>query len=250
MEITNLTKNEKIEKILIEDILIHILKYQNIHNLSRACLISKQFNEMINFSPNIIYESISLPRELQDCDVSTYKWLFNKLKQNKIKKLDIIECLDIDIGLDILKYIKPKFLLELRIPLAIFANIENIKDFVCLQKINVINSHQFNCGMEQSLSMAANILELRSLTHLCLDNIKYLSADFLLGLHTPGLIELDLTESVNFNIEDIEDFLLKNSSTLEILRIDGETSSEKNLVKCLSKLKNLKELYISNINIT
>ena len=236
------------EKILIDDILINILKYDTILNLAQHSIISKQFNEIINSESNSLYECIKIPRELQGCELSTYKWMLNKLTKNKIKKLDIIDCVDLDIGISILKQIKCSDLETLLIPLAIFAYIDNISDYTSLKRINVRNSHHFSCGVEQTLAMAENILKLRSLTHLSLGNMKYSNGSFISGISTPGLVEIDLTESVNFNIEDIDDFLIKNSSTLKVLGIDGETSSEKVLINCLNKLK-LSELSISNNNI-
>jgi hypothetical protein len=91
--------------------------------------------------------------------------------------------------------------------------------------------------------MISNLVNLPWITSLKLNNIKFVKAIFFQFLDNK-FEKLDFTESADFRIEDMREFIIKQSESLKIFRLDGEHSNENVLSDCVIKLNKLTEFYI------
>ena len=113
-----------------------------------------------------------------------------------------------------------------------------------LEELTVKNMYFNEVGIEYNILMVENIILLKNLKKLKLNNIKYTGAEFI-NLLPCNLEYLDIRECMDFKIQDCAAYLIKNREYLKTLKLDGENSNSVQLLSILPNLDNLKELTIS-----
>ena len=239
--------NLKYSYLLNKDfILVNILKYFDIKELYSISHINKTFNNIINsltlpinFYNNLIIASSNL------IPISVQNKILKKIENYKINSLNIILNEDENFSLKLLQNLNN--LQKLSIPLSIlyeniFNNYQNLSELI-------IKNMYFNEGkMDKNIILVKNLLNLKHLKKLKLNNVKYITGEFLNYLKC-NLEYLDLKESMEFKLQDIRAYLIKDSNYLQTLKIDGEytePSAILNILPHLIKLTTLTITYCEN----
>ena len=247
MEKKNNNNNLKYSFLINNDfILVNILKYFDIKELYSISHTNKTFNNIINsltlpinFYNNLIISSSNL------IPISVQNKILKKIENYKINSLNIILNEDENFSLKLLQNLNN--LQKLSIPLSIlyeniFNNYQNLSELI-------IKNMYFNEGkMDKNIILVKNLLNLKHLKKLKLNNVKYITGEFLNYLKC-NLEYLDLKESMEFKLQDIRAYLIKDSNYLQTLKIDGEytePSAILNILPHLIKLTTLTITYCEN----
>ena len=244
----------------VDHILINILKYLDLRELFRICNVSKTFYNII-MCKNIdsllkshqpikydteIYDYIDLiitdPDELPE----NANFILSIIKNNShLKKLSLVLCENLILARKIVKNVNSKEMNILHIPLAILKHPNDLQKFdESLKELTIKNMYFNEVGMEYNVVMVENLLKLKNLKKLKLNNIKFIGAEFI-NLLQSNLEYLDIRECMEFKIQDFAKYLMKDKSYLKTLKLDGENSNNMQLLSILPNLDNLKELSIS-----
>ena len=133
----------------------------------------------------------------------------------------------------------------LHIPLAMLKHPNDLQKFdESLKELTIKNMYFNEVGLEYNIVMVENLLKLKNLKKLKLNNIKFIGAEFI-NLLQSNLEYLDIRECMEFKIQDFAKYLMKDKSYLKTLKLDGENSNNMQLLSILPNLDNLKELSIS-----
>lgn len=228
----------------IDFILIDILKYLDVTTLARLRCINKLYKSIIDDENTVLYDNYHLVYLNDYSKECTNNWLKKTILNNHITQLNLLLCENIPLARILLKSINPKYLKDLVIPLAIFQTNTDLIRLTNLTSLTVKNLYFNERGMEYNIFLIANLAPLVNLRKIKFNSIKYISAEFINYL-TCRLSYLDLRECMEFKIEDVELYLLKQKNTLSVLKLDGENSNINNLINLLPELTNLTELSIS-----
>ena len=244
----------------VDHILINILKYLDLRELFRICNVSKTFYNII-MCKNIdsllkshqpikydteIYDYIDLiitdPDELPE----NANFILSIIKNNShLKKLSLVLCENLILARKIVKNVNSKEMSLLHIPLAMLKHPNDLQKFdESLKELTIKNMYFNEVGLEYNIVMVENLLKLKNLKKLKLNNIKFIGAEFI-NLLQSNLEYLDIRECMEFKIQDFAKYLMKDKSYLKTLKLDGENSNNMQLLNILPNLDNLKELSIS-----
>ena len=244
----------------VDHILINILKYLDLRELFRICNVSKTFYNII-MCKNIdsllkshqpikydteIYDYIDLiitdPDELPE----NANFILSIIKNNShLKKLSLVLCENLILARKIVKNVNSKEMSLLHIPLAMLKHPNDLQKFdESLKELTIKNMYFNEVGLENNIVMVENLLKLKNLKKLKLNNIKFIGAEFI-NLLQSNLEYLDIRECMEFKIQDFAKYLMKDKSYLKTLKLDGENSNNMQLLNILPNLDNLKELSIS-----
>ena len=105
------------EKIICDDILVHIIKFNNLRDLALQREVSRQFYTIIEEDKNIVLNCLDLSTYEKEINL---KWLKNFIKNKYIKKLNLLLCEDFIISRDIIFLINAKHIEQLKISVNIF----------------------------------------------------------------------------------------------------------------------------------
>ena len=162
-----------------------------------------------------------------------------------LKKISLILCENIYLARKILSEVISKNVKELYIPLAMIKSSNDFEKFnESLTELTIKNMYFNEVGMEFNVVMVENILKLKNLKKLKLNNIKFIGAEFI-NLIQSNLEYIDIRECIEFKIQDFAKYLIKDKSYLKTLKLDGENSNNMQLLNIIPNLDNLKELNIS-----
>ena len=243
----------------IDHILINILKYLDIKELFSISNVNKKFYNIIMGKE---ITSIQNKKKLNyDTEIYDYiDFVFNDpdelpknsdkiisiIKNNKhLKKLSLILCENLELAQDIISNVTSKEIKKLYLSLAMFKSCKDLSKFnESLTELTVKNMYFNEVGIEYNILMVENIILLKNLKKLKLNNIKYTGAEFI-NLLPCNLEYLDIRECMDFKIQDCAAYLIKNRDHLKTLKLDGENSNSVQLLSILPNLDNLKELTIS-----
>lgn len=235
-----MNKNKKVNLCL--DMLVDIFKYLTIQEVFRTGYLNREINHLINYGNSIIFEHLDLAISEE---VSNISCILKIVNNNDIKVLDLLLCENINYVKDILGNLsKVEYLKVLKVPLIAFSKIKNLSGFSKLEELTVKNMYFNEAGLFENKLMIECLLKLKKIKKLKLNGIKFSKCDFLNCLNL-NIGYLDIRESVEFIIEDIIPFINYNAASLRVLKIDGENTNEKFLIKCLKVLNNLTYLSIS-----
>ena len=244
----------------IDHILINIFKYLDLRELFSICNVSKTFYNIItckNFDCLLsiiktekydkkIYDNIELiitdPDELPE----NSNFILSIIKNNKhLKKISLVLCENLILARKIIKNVSSNEVIKLYIPLALLKNSNDLEKFNdSLTELTIKNMYFNEVGMEYNVVMVENLLKLKNLKKLKLNNIKFIGAEFI-NLIQSNLEYLDIRECMEFKIQDFAKYLIQDKSFLKTLKLDGENSNNIQLLNILPNLDNLKELCIS-----
>ena len=244
----------------IDHILINIFKYLDLRELFSICNVSKTFYNIItckNFDCPLsiiktekynteIYDNIELiitdPDELPE----NSNFILSIIKNNKhLKKISLVLCENLILARKIIKNVSSNEVIKLYIPLALLKNSNDLEKFNdSLTELTIKNMYFNEVGMEYNVVMVENLLKLKNLKKLKLNNIKFIGAEFI-NLIQSNLEYLDIRECMEFKIQDFAKYLIQDKSFLKTLKLDGENSNNIQLLNILPNLDNLKELCIS-----
>ena len=230
------------EKIICDDILVHIIKFNNLRDLALQREVSRQFYTIIEEDKNIVLNCLDLSTYEKEINL---KWLKNFIKNKYIKKLNLLLCEDFIISRDIIFLINAKHIEQLKISVNIFLEGKEIIHFKNLKSITIKNMFFNETGEEENKFMVDNLMKMPWIEEIKLNNIKYMTAEFFKYLTNRKITLIDFRESIKFTIDDMESFIQNHKNNLRVLRIDGEYSSQQIIEKNLHLLVNLNELNIS-----
>lgn len=227
----------------IDFVLIDILKYLDVHDLAKIMCTSKTFYKTINEYNSKLFEHFEL-RYSSEFEEMNFKWFLKIIENNEIKSLNLILCECLPLARLILSKVSSEQLHTLSIPLTLLESKTDLKRFNKMRNLSIKNVYFNEGGMEQNIFLISNLIPQTQITKLKLNNIKFISAEFLNYLQCQ-LTYLDLRECMEFKIEDFELYLLHNSSRLKVLKLDGENSNMNQLINILPSMDALNELTIS-----
>ena len=244
----------------VDHILINIFKYLDLRELFRICNVSKTFYNII-MCKNIDSLLKSKKPEKYDTDIYDYidliitdpdelpenaNFILSLIKNNPhLKKLSLVLCENLILARKIIKNVNSKEMNILHIPLALLKNSNDLLKFdESLTELTIKNMYFNEVGMEYNVVMVENLLKLKNLKKLKLNNIKFIGAEFI-NLLQSNLEYLDIRECMEFKIQDFAKYLINDKSYLKTLKLDGENSNNMQLLSILPNLDNLKELSIS-----
>ena len=242
----------------IDYILINILKYLDIKELFSISNVNRKFYNIINGrkvdyikNKNVnydteIYDYIDFVFNDPDEFPPNTQKILSIIENNKhLKKLSLILCENLKLAQDIISCVTSKEIKKLYISLAMFKTCKDLDKFKeSLQELTIKNMYFNEVGIEYNILMVENIILLKKLKKLKLNNIKYTGAEFI-NLLQCNLEYLDIRECMDFKIQDCANYLIKNRKYLKTLKLDGENSNLVQLLSILPNLDNLKELTIS-----
>ena len=242
----------------IDHILINILKYLDIKELFSISNVNRKFHNIImgnkidsiqnkdEYYDTELYDYIDLVFNDPDEFPTNTKKILSIVKNNKhLKKLSLILCENLKLGRDIIKSVNSKEINQLHLSLAMFKSCKDLAKFSnSLTELTIKNMYFNEVGIEYNILMVENIILLKNLKKLKLNNIKYTGAEFI-NLLQCNLEYLDIRECMDFKIQDCAEYLIKNRNYLKTLKLDGENSNSIQLLSILPNLDNLKELTIS-----
>ena len=244
----------------VDHILINIFKYLDLRELFRICNVCKTFYNII-MCKNIDSLLKSKKPEKYDTEIYDYidliitdpdelpenaNFILSLIKNNPhLKKLSLVLCENLILARKIIKNVNSKEMNVLHIPLALLKNSNDLLKFdESLTELTIKNMYFNEVGMEYNVVMVENLLKLKNLKKLKLNNIKFIGAEFI-NLLQSNLEYLDIRECMEFKIQDFAKYLMKDKSYLKTLKLDGENSNNMQLLNILPNLDNLKELSIS-----
>ena len=244
----------------IDHIIINILKYLDLKELFSISNVNKKFYNII-MCKNIDTSLSSKKKEKYDTEIYDYidliitdpeelpknsKFILSIIQNNKnLKKLSLVLCENLILARKILKNVISKQVNTLHIPLAMMKNANDLEKFnESLTELTIKNMYFNEVGIEYNIVMVENILKLKNLKKLKLNNIKFIGAEFI-NLIQSDLEYLDIRECMEFKIQDFAKYLMKDKYHLKTLKLDGENSNNIQLLNIIPNLDNLKELSIS-----
>ena len=240
----------------IDQIIINIIKYLDLRELFRICNVNKRFYNII-----MCKEIDSHSKEKYDTEIYDYidliysdpdelpensDFILSIIKNNKnLKKISLILCENLVLARKIIKKVISKEVNKLHIPLAMLKSSNDLEKFnESLTELTIKNMYFNEVGIEYNILMVENLLKLKNLKKLKLNNIKFIGAEFI-NLIQSNLEYLDIRECMEFKIQDFAKYLIQDKSYLETLKLDGENSNNMQLLNIIPNLDNLKELNIS-----
>ena len=193
-----------------------------------------------------IYDYIDLILTDPDELPNNSNFILSIIKNNKnLKKLSLILCENLTLARKIMKNVVSKKVNKLHIPLAMLKNANDLEKFnESLTELTIKNMYFNEVGMEYNVVMVENLLKLKNLKKLKLNNIKFIGAEFI-NLIQSNLEYIDIRECMEFKIQDFAKYLINDRSYLKTLKLDGENSNNMQLLNIIPNLDNLKELNIS-----
>ena len=244
----------------IDHIIINIFKYLDLRDLFRICNVNKRYYNIImckNFNSPFsltkteqydteIYDYIDLVLSDPDVLPQNSNIILSIIKNNKhLKKLSLVLCENLSLAQKIIKSVESNEVNKLHIPLAMLQNADDLEKFnESLTELTIKNMYFNEVGMEYNLVMVENLLKLKNLKKLKLNNIKFIGAEFI-NLLQSNLEYIDIRECMEFKIQDFAKYLIQDKSFLKTLKLDGENSNNIQLLNILPNLDNLRELNIS-----
>ena len=240
----------------IDQIIINIIKYLDLRELFRICNVNKRFYNII-----MCKEIDSHSKEKYDTEIYDYidliysdpdelpensDFILSIINNNKhLKKISLILCENLVLARKIIKKVISKEVNKLHIPLAMLKSSNDLEKFnESLTELTIKNMYFNEVGIEYNILMVENLLKLKNLKKLKLNNIKFIGAEFI-NLIQSNLEYLDIRECMEFKIQDFAKYLIQDKSYLETLKLDGENSNNMQLLNIIPNLDNLKELNIS-----
>ena len=178
----------------IDHILINIFKYLDIKELFSISTVNKKFYNIIMGKE---IQSIQNKKKLNyDTEIYDYiDFVFNDpdefpknsekilsiIKNNKhLKKLSLILCENLELAQDIISNVTSKEIKKLYLSLAMFKSCKDLSKFSeSLEELTVKNMYFNEVGIEYNILMVENIILLKNLKKLKLNNIKYTGAEFI-----------------------------------------------------------------------
>jgi hypothetical protein len=240
----------------IDQIIINIIKYLDLRELFRICNVNKRFYNII-----MCKEIDSHSKEKYDTEIYDYidliysdpdelpensDFILSIINNNKhLKKISLILCENLVLARKIIKKVISKEVNKLHIPLAMLKSSNDLEKFnESLTELTIKNMYFNEVGIEYNILMVENLLKLKNLKKLKLNNIKFIGAEFI-NLIQSNLEYLDIRECMEFKIQDFAKYLIQDKSYLKTLKLDGENSNNMQLLNIIPNLDNLKELNIS-----
>ena len=240
----------------IDQIIINIIKYLDLRELFRICNVNKRFYNII-----MCKEIYSHSKEKYDTEIYDYidliysdpdelpensDFILSIINNNKhLKKISLILCENLVLARKIIKKVISKEVNKLHIPLAMLKSSNDLEKFnESLTELTIKNMYFNEVGIEYNILMVENLLKLKNLKKLKLNNIKFIGAEFI-NLIQSNLEYLDIRECMEFKIQDFAKYLIQDKSYLKTLKLDGENSNNMQLLNIIPNLDNLKELNIS-----
>jgi len=240
----------------IDQIIINIIKYLDLRELFRICNVNKRFYNII-----MCKEIDSHSKEKYDTEIYDYidliysdpdelpensDFILSIINKNKhLKKISLILCENLVLARKIIKKVISKEVNKLHIPLAMLKSSNDLEKFnESLTELTIKNMYFNEVGIEYNILMVENLLKLKNLKKLKLNNIKFIGAEFI-NLIQSNLEYLDIRECMEFKIQDFAKYLIQDKSYLKTLKLDGENSNNMQLLNIIPNLDNLKELNIS-----
>jgi hypothetical protein len=240
----------------IDQIIINIIKYLDLRELFRICNVNKRFYNII-----MCKEIDSHSKEKYDTEIYDYidliysdpdelpensDFILSMINNNKhLKKISLILCENLVLARKIIKKVISKEVNKLHIPLAMLKSSNDLEKFnESLTELTIKNMYFNEVGIEYNILMVENLLKLKNLKKLKLNNIKFIGAEFI-NLIQSNLEYLDIRECMEFKIQDFAKYLIQDKSYLKTLKLDGENSNNMQLLNIIPNLDNLKELNIS-----
>ena len=240
----------------IDQIIINIIKYLDLRELFRICNVNKRFYNII-----MCKEIDSHSKEKYDTEIYDYidliysdpdelpensDFILSIINNNKnLKKISLILCENLVLARKIIKKAISKEVNKLHIPLAMLKSSNDLEKFnESLTELTIKNMYFNEVGIEYNILMVENLLKLKNLKKLKLNNIKFIGAEFI-NLIQSNLEYLDIRECMEFKIQDFAKYLIQDKSYLKTLKLDGENSNNMQLLNIIPNLDNLKELNIS-----
>ena len=242
----------------IDHIIINILKYLDLKELFSICNINKKFYNIImckkvdffqkqnlNYDTEI-YDCIDLVYNEPDELPSNYQKILSIIKNNKnLQKISLILNENLPLSLDILSSVTSEKVHTLSIPLALFKTNTDLQKFNnSLTTLSIKNMYFNEVGIKHNILMVENIIPLKNLKKLKLNNIKYIGGEFI-NLLKSNLEYIDVRECMEFKIQDFASYLIDNKNNIKTLKLDGENSNSLQLMNVLPNLDNLTVLTIS-----
>ena len=244
----------------IDHIIINILKYLDLKELFSISNVNKKFYNII-MCKNIDTLLPSKKKEKYDTEIYDYidliitdpeelpknsNFILSIIQNNiHLKKLSLVLCENLILARKILKNVVSKQVNTLHMPLAMMKNANDLEKFnESLTELTIKNMYFNEVGIEYNIVMVENILKLKNLKKLKLNNIKFIGAEFI-NLIQSDLEYLDIRECMEFKIQDFAKYLMKDKYHLKTLKLDGENSNNMQLLNIIPNLDNLKELSIS-----
>jgi hypothetical protein len=240
----------------IDQIIINIIKYLDLRELFSICNVNKRFYNII-----MCKEIDSHSKEKYDTEIYDYidliysdpdelpensDFILSIINNNKhLKKISLILCENLVLARKIIKKVISKEVNKLHIPLAMLKSSNDLEKFnESLTELTIKNMYFNEVGIEYNILMVENLLKLKNLKKLKLNNIKFIGAEFI-NLIQSNLEYLDIRECMEFKIQDFAKYLIQDKSYLKTLKLDGENSNNMQLLNIIPNLDNLKELNIS-----
>ena len=244
----------------IDYILVNIFKYLDIRDLFSICNVNKTFYKII-MCKNIdtylsskkdekyntdIYDNIELIYNESEEFPENEDFILSIIKNNtNIQKISLILCENLVLARKIIKNVISTKVNKLYIPLAMLKSANDLEKFnESLTELTIKNMYFNEVGIEYNIVMVENLLKLKNLKKLKLNNIKFIGAEFI-NLIQSKLEYLDIRECMEFKIQDFAKYLFNDKSNLKTLKLDGENSNNIQLLNIIPNLDNLSELTIS-----
>ena len=240
----------------IDQIIINIIKYLDLRELFRICNVNKRFYNIIMCKEIDSYSKEKYDTEIYDYIDLIYSdpdelpensdFILSIINNNKhLKKISLILCENLVLARKIIKKVISKEVNKLHIPLAMLKSSNDLEKFnESLTELTIKNMYFNEVGIEYNILMVENLLKLKNLKKLKLNNIKFIGAEFI-NLIQSNLEYLDIRECMEFKIQDFAKYLIQDKSYLKTLKLDGENSNNMQLLNIIPNLDNLKELNIS-----
>ena len=162
----------------IDYVLVDILKYLDVHDLCRCMTASKTFYKVINETNSILFEHFELIYSSDDAEKSA-NWFLKIIKQNEIKSLNLILCECLPLARMILSNVNSETIESLSIPLTILEKKTDLVRYKNITSLAIKNMYFNEGGMEQNILLISNLIPLTRVSKLKLNNIKFISAEFL-----------------------------------------------------------------------
>jgi hypothetical protein len=235
------------DKIIFADFLVDIFKYLPLKDLYIIKSSSKIFQNLIDEEESIIFDKINFSYEEQNYH-PFYKnffliWLFKILQKNKVKSINLLFCYNHYLSKEIINTVNNFSLEKLKVHVKIFKTGNDITHLRNLKSLSVKNMFYDQSDFQDNIRAITNIIKMSWIEQLKFNNIKFVNC-FFLELVKNKFSKIDFKESAEFTIQEMTDGINNFSKCLKILRIDGEFSQETVMIKNLSKLENLTELYV------
>ena len=241
----------------IDHIIINILKYLDIKELFSISNVNKKFYNIIMgkkcdlFNKKLVYDTeiydyVDFVYNEPDDFPDNKEKILKIIKNNKhLQKLSLILCENLKLAQEIILSVTSKEIKQLFLPLAMFKTNKDLEKFSeSLTELTIKNMYFNEVGIHYNILMVENIILLKNLKKLKLNNIKYTGGEFL-NLLQCKLEYLDIRECMDFKIQDCAEYLIKDRDYLKTLKLDGENSNGIQLLSVIPNLDNLKELSIS-----